>query len=143
MRGAMSTAGGYTRLLLDVLRTVGVDGTLLSSWGERDGLELAAEEPRADLIHLHWPEALLSFDERRMAREETLAEIRRLLDRLCAHTPLVLTCHNLQPHESFNPPFEHKLYTHIIEHASVLLHHSEYGMRAVKDRYTQARQRRN
>ena len=106
----------YDPLAADVVeRQVSVgrllgDATYLRSW---------------DAFHLHWPEWFLGPD---------LARHRAAIDALrTSGVRIVWTQHNLVPHDK--DPRQGPIYEAWAAAADGVIHHSEYGMRRVRDRY--------
>jgi glycosyltransferase involved in cell wall biosynthesis len=89
-----------------------------------DPARLAAALATVDVFHLHWPEWLTgpsASRSRRVAR--TLRDI---------GVPVVWTQHNLAPHAA---PDAAAVYEPWAETAAAVIHHSEWGRRAVTERY--------
>jgi glycosyltransferase involved in cell wall biosynthesis len=85
---------------------------------------LAGALADADVVHLHWPEWLTG---------PSASRARRVADTLrAAGVPVVWTQHNLAPHRS---PEDVELYQPWAETAAGVIHHSEWGRRAVGERY--------
>jgi glycosyltransferase involved in cell wall biosynthesis len=79
-----------------------------------------------DLLHLHWPEGL----------GLRLADHQRFIDRLReAAVPIVWTAHNLRPHGG-DPDLWRAIYQAWASAAAAVIHHSHWGERRVRERYT-------
>jgi glycosyltransferase involved in cell wall biosynthesis len=89
-----------------------------------DPARLAAALADADVFHLHWPEWLTGPSARRAGR--VAAAVR------ATGVPVVWTQHNLAPHVA---PDDTELYQPWADIAAGVIHHSEWGRRAVADRY--------
>ena len=89
------SANPYQDLLAGALER---RGWLLRQFGRYHGLSQC--RPGRDLIHLHWPPAVVSGKGR---RRELLKFIVRLLRLRLKRSPIVWTVHNVIPHESEHP----------------------------------------
>jgi glycosyltransferase involved in cell wall biosynthesis len=89
-----------------------------------DPERLASALATADVVHLHWPEWLTGTSPRRA---------RRVADTLRAiGVPVVWTQHNLAPHTA---PDDGDLYRPWADTAAAVIHHSDWGRRAIAERY--------
>ncbi len=79
-----------------------------------------------DLLHLHWPE-WLAFDDVELHRR-FIAELQE------RSIPIVWTAHNLTPHQKRPEVFD-TVYQLWAEAADGVIHHSDFGLRAMQQRY--------
>lgn len=79
-----------------------------------------------DVFHLHWPERIAGRD---------LGHHRRLVDRLRrARVTIVWTLHNLAPHDRRDG--DEELYALWAGAACAAIHHTQWGMQRVRERYS-------
>src|SRR6185312_15198957 len=102
----------------------------------RRGLPLwrGVEAFNVDLLHLHWPEKYYQrradgFDLIRRARYPI--DLRLALRRL----PLVLTAHDLLPHNRGTEAMVRRNYQHTLDRASAIFAHSIGAVRALSETY--------
>jgi glycosyltransferase involved in cell wall biosynthesis len=130
----------YQRLLAEALGPHGVEVTFLNHYKRLLPLTRLVREHRADLLHLHWPEAYYPRlrDGRDFFRR---ARFRADLALASRHLPLVLTAHNLQEHNAGKLPFARANYAAAYRRARLIFAHSaaardalveSYGLRAEK-----------
>jgi glycosyltransferase involved in cell wall biosynthesis len=79
-----------------------------------------------DLFHLHWPE-WVCFDDVG-AHEHAIAQLRD------HDIPIVWTAHNLTPHDR-RPDVYDPIYSRWADAADAVIHHSEWGMARLRERY--------
>jgi hypothetical protein len=118
----------YQRLLADALAAHDVSVTFLSHYKRLLPLTRLVRQHRAELLHLHWPEAYYPalgdrWDFWRRAR------FRADLTLAARHTPFVLTAHNLQEHNYGHRPFARANYAAAYRRARERLV-ATYGLRA-------------
>jgi hypothetical protein len=89
-----------------------------------DPARLTAALAGVDVFHLHWPEWLTGPSARRAARVADAVA--------AAGVPVVWTQHNLAPHAA---PDDSELYRPWAALAAGVIHHSEWGRRAITERY--------
>lgn len=88
--------------------------------------DAAVDLANIDVFHLHWPE-FVGFE-----RIETHRDI---INTLRAHNiPIVWTAHNLTPHNK-QPAIFDPIYSLWASSVDAMIHHSEYGLRRMLDRY--------
>ncbi len=122
----------YQRLLAEALAEQGVEAAFLSTY--RRGFPLARTRDPADVLHLHWPDAYYpqkndAFDGFRRAR--FFADI--LL--ATRNRPLVLTAHNLYPHNRLDQSFI-RFNTRVgYRRAAAVIAHSENAARELVETF--------
>ncbi len=120
----------YQRDLVESLASHEVDASLSeASWGCYlphfvDGL--IAQRP--DIVHLQWPESMMSLNGQRGDSEQTVRDITGALESLTvAGIRLVWSMHNLAPHERINPQTEEAVYSVFAAMVDGTMHHSHCG----------------
>ena len=125
----------YQKLLAEALKQHGVEVSFLSDY--RRGLPLfrGTRAKAPDLIHIHWPEAYFS---QRGDAWDRLRVARYPLDFwLTAHyRPIVLTAHNLLPHDRGNEGgvFRNARYTG--QKSQAVFVHSNGARHLIRERFT-------
>ncbi len=124
----------YQRLLAGALAAHGLEVTFLSHYKRLLPLTRLVREQRADLLHLHWPEAYYprvrdGWDFFRRARfRADLALATRSL-------PFVLTAHNLQEHNAGELPLARANYAAAYRRARLVFAHSDAARDALVATY--------
>lgn len=112
----------YQRLLAEALVANGVHVDFLSHYKRALPLTRLLRQQRADLLHLHWPEA---YYPRKNDRWDYLRRARFIVDLTLATrgVPLVFTAHNLAEH-NFRGAFAHANYAAAYRRARLVFAHS-------------------
>ena len=126
-------------MLVDAVREAQAEAWVLAPWGSREGLLERTRDLHLDVVHLQWPEALLTASERTRPDYMALMDVSRLLRELGRISTLALTCHNIHPHEPINRPFHKRLYEAVLSEAHTLVHHSSTGMSRFLEELPEAR----
>lgn len=85
-----------------------------------------------DLIHIQWPHVLLKKDMKTIdSLELLLSDIKK------SGTPIVVTCHNLQPHYSDNS-LKNDAYNVVYKYADAFIHMGIYSYDLFKKKYPSA-----
>ena len=90
-----------------------------------------------DLLHIHWPEMLIEwFPFAEKEPEEKLKEIKSRLDFFKQNnTKIILTIHNIRPHDKSKDSFELNLYKTIIKKTDIFVHHCPRSIDLLKSNY--------
>lgn len=87
----------------------------------------------ADILHIHWPEAL--FEDWKEPDDAALTRLDKTLQKWTARTPVVVTVHNMQPHYA-NTSIYRQLYRLVYSHARGIIHLGETSQRLFEERYS-------
>lgn len=93
-------------------------------------------ELRPDIVHLHWPEAMMTRDGVRGDTGEVVLDVFLALRKLQrAGIRLVWTMHNLVPHERESPDAEEAVYRLFAAVVDGVSHHSHWGKAKALETY--------
>ncbi|NNL99371.1 MAG: hypothetical protein HKO62_01385, partial [Gammaproteobacteria bacterium] len=86
-----------------------------------------------DVVHLHWPEAIYRWRHRLPLDETTITLIE---DRLRWYRErgavIVYTAHNLLPHSAESADFARQIYSRMLTHVDIVLHHGTASIPLLK-----------
>jgi glycosyltransferase involved in cell wall biosynthesis len=89
-----------------------------------------------DILHVHWPEAIYSWRFKLPATSASVARIEARLrwyrSRGCC---IVHTVHNLKPHTTLLDAFERDVYSSVLRHSDILVHHGHASIQLVEQEY--------
>jgi glycosyltransferase involved in cell wall biosynthesis len=122
----------YQSLLARALQQEQVDVVYSDPRRGKFSLFETARRPEINLIHLHWPEAF--FNPTGAAWRRMLRKLRYLADlrRAAAAVPLVLTAHNLYPHDRWDCFGMRSLIRETYAKASVVIAHSPVAGESIR-----------
>lgn len=96
---------------------------------------LLAQAIRADVVHLHWPEAFYRW----MGLDAIELRIQRFLAALDAYkaagSKVVWTIHNLAPHDHPDSKLDRDVYQQVLDRADLLLHHCPASQALLSTQY--------
>jgi len=125
----------YQSLLAGALAGQGIEVTFLSGWRRVFPLSRGMAGHPSDLLHMHWPEAYYpqmndAFDFFRRARfvaDLTVATRNR---------PMVITAHNIYPHNRRHQSFVHFNTRAGFQRAAAVIAHSENAKRELIEKFS-------
>lgn len=90
-----------------------------------------------DILHIHWPEMLIEwFPFAELEPAEKLKEIKNRLNFYKENnTKIILTVHNIKPHDKSKDSFELNLYKTIIKKTDIFVHHCPRSIDLLKSNY--------
>jgi len=126
--------GPYQRLLAEALAAHGVHVSFLSQYKRVLPLTRLLQSTRADLLHLHWPEA---YYPHMKDRWDKFRRARFVFDLTLAtrHTRFVLTAHNLCEHRSPHLPSARANYAAAYQRANLVFAHSAMARTRLVETY--------
>jgi glycosyltransferase involved in cell wall biosynthesis len=86
----------------------------------------------ADVLHIHWPEAM--FENWEEPDDATLTRLDKTLQEWAVQTPVVATVHNMQPHYA-NTSVYRRLYRLVYSYAYSVIHLGEESRRLFEAQY--------
>lgn len=92
---------------------------------------LQVEELKTDVVHIHWPEALVGWQP---PSTQQIATIRSCLRRLSQRSVIVVTAHNEYPHYRDTAAFR-ALYAAVYAEADGIIHFGEASRDIIRRRY--------
>lgn len=122
-----STRNPFISLFLDAL-----NGHPAVSGAVQDLDAFRSRPGSADILHIHWPEAL--FKDWKEPDDAALSRVGKTLQEWAGRTPIVVTVHNMQPHYA-NSSVYRRLYRLVYSQANGVIHLGETSRRLFEEQY--------
>jgi len=120
-----SAGNPYLNEIARILSTRGIEGTLAHApFWERKG--------NYDVINLQWPEELFNWKE---PSDSDLDKLKKTFDYWKSRSKIVVTRHNIVPHNKWDNPQHVKLYNLVLSSADGIIHLGEYSKQEYLERY--------
>ena len=112
-----NTGNPYTGLLYDAMRARTDREVAVTEFSMADGWR-----QRADVLHVHWPDACVESSSTARATAKTAAFLGTVATLRRRGTTVVWTCHNLASHESHHPALERQLRSRFFSSVDGVIH---------------------
>jgi len=89
---------------------------------------------KPDILHIHWPENL--YDKNCVPFEKPDNVIKKRIKWYKEQgAKILLTVHNLQPHDKIKRKTRRNIYESVLEHSDIIIHHGRASIRLMKEEY--------
>ena len=89
---------------------------------------------KPDILHIHWPENLYDKDYVPFDKPDDVIK-NRIKWYKEQGARILLTVHNLQPHDEIKRKTRRNIYESVLEHSDIIIHHGQASIRLMKEEY--------